>query len=100
MELRLDQSSICLKLAAIVDRGLAKVITIPNKIGAHSSKLLISDCTVTLIELIDGPLEGFSNFGCDVFKGCPPSWLSWMFSPSLAFRLHESAINLPSFLID
>jgi hypothetical protein len=76
MELRLDQSSICLKLfqvvtiisqviqlAAIVDRGLAKVIAVPNRIGAHHSKLSIADCTVTLIELIDAPLEGFSNFG-------------------------------------
>jgi hypothetical protein len=53
----------CDHSAAIVDRGLAKVIAIPNKIGAHCSKLSIADCTVTLIELIDCPLEGFSNFG-------------------------------------
>jgi hypothetical protein len=47
----------------LVDRGLAKVIPVPNRIGAHRSKLSIADCTVTLIELIDAPLEGFSNFG-------------------------------------
>jgi hypothetical protein len=51
MEWRLDQSSICLKLVAIIDRGLAKVIAAPNKIGAHCSKLFITDCTVTLIKL-------------------------------------------------
>jgi hypothetical protein len=63
-----------IKLTAIVDRGLAHVIAVPNKIGPcrhglHCSKLSIAGCTVTFIDLIDGPLEGFSDFGRDVLKG-------------------------------
>jgi hypothetical protein len=62
-----------IQLAAIVDRGLALVIVVPNKIGRcrhvlHCSKLSIAGCTVTFIDLIDGPLEGFSDLGRDVLK--------------------------------
>ncbi len=52
-----------IQLAAIVDRGF--------KIGVcrdvlHCSKLSIAGCNVTLVEVIDGPLEGFSDFGRDI----------------------------------
>jgi hypothetical protein len=62
-----------IQLAAIVDRGLAQLVAVPNKIGRcrhvlHYSKVWIAGCAVILIDLIDGVLEGFSDFGLDVLK--------------------------------
>jgi hypothetical protein len=63
-----------MQLAAIVDRGVAQVIAGVIKIGRychvlHYSKLSIAGFTVTFIDLIDGPLKGFSDFGRDFLKG-------------------------------
>jgi hypothetical protein len=62
-----------IQLAALVDRGLARVIGI-IKIGRclhvlQYSKLSIAGCTVTFIDLIDSVLEGFSDLGRDVLEG-------------------------------
>jgi hypothetical protein len=63
-----------IQLAVVVDRRLGLVIAAPNKIGRcrhvlHYSELSVAGFTVTFIDLIDGPLEGFPDFVRDVLKG-------------------------------